>query len=655
MDVSEDENVIFLTSMMGNGDPEIARRVLRKHNGDVQKAATSILEGDTGAEDSWPADFEKLIEVPNSIANPSTPPPSKPERDKSVIDLTGDDENSELRRALEASLSPSAYGPSTSQLRPSERAPDPNWAMVPSNVEQPSGFSQDDQHLSRAIQESMRDTYNDQDKFTPLTVEQLARKDNRPVVIRPSQGPLVYAALLFQGLYYVPQVRRSIASWRPTLETPNAEFVLPLTSGEDPLMWTLVEIYTHMDLAAISELNMDSCFATLQLDPPAYSTTSPAELSYDLLQKLTLTIETSIHKEIASQTHKWPRLFHFRYGPADAQPDTSPFDQRQDMAIVKVDIRDDDQSANLASALSARMAHSEIPSKQQVIFEPSDVVTFQLVRHDTLPSYSRTPVLPKKPFQYPKHIYLDQYMKENVEISAAKWKEQKEIGEKIQGLTLHENSLKRHQNVDVLKSLRSALHYYEHVANKETSERAAMIVSQTQKLRKILTRIENELETIQTQKDSLKDQLSQIFEGPELRAHRYDLRVVLVHDGLYGRSHLYSYVNDNGTWWKTVDWAVTEVSEETVLTDQTGFHLGAGPYMLIYSRAVSEGDQGPLPWPETVVSEIERHNEIFLKSVESEAATQIIQVSIPSSTSASGFNTPLEAPITPGERMDVSN
>lgn len=33
-----------------------------------------------------------------------------------------------------------------------------------------------------------------------------------------------------------------------------------------------------------------------------------------------------------------------------------------------------------------------------------------------------------------------------------------------------------------------------------------------------------------------------------------------MHDGLYGRTHLYSYVNDNGTWWRTVDWAVTEAS-----------------------------------------------------------------------------------------------
>jgi hypothetical protein len=75
MDVGEEENVTFLMSMMGHGDPEIARRVLRKHNGDVQRAATSILEGDTGAEDPWPTDFGSLTtDVSISVAGPSTPP-----------------------------------------------------------------------------------------------------------------------------------------------------------------------------------------------------------------------------------------------------------------------------------------------------------------------------------------------------------------------------------------------------------------------------------------------------------------------------------------------------------------------------------------------------------------------------------------------------
>jgi hypothetical protein len=45
-------------------------------------------------------------------------------------------------------------------------------------------------------------------------------------------------------------------------------------------MWTLVENYTHMDLAVIGELNLDSCLAALQLNPPIYSTANPGELSY---------------------------------------------------------------------------------------------------------------------------------------------------------------------------------------------------------------------------------------------------------------------------------------------------------------------------------------------------------------------------------------
>ena len=89
-------------------------------------------------------------------------------------------------------------------------------------------------------------------------------------------------------------------------------------------MWTLVENYTHMDLAVIGELNLDACLATLQLDPPGYSTAIPGEHSYgrllltrlllrdidfltDFLQRLTLTIETSLHREVETETHKWQR------------------------------------------------------------------------------------------------------------------------------------------------------------------------------------------------------------------------------------------------------------------------------------------------------------------------------------------------------------
>jgi hypothetical protein len=41
-----------------------------------------------------------------------------------------------------------------------------------------------------------------------------------------------------------------------------------------------------------------------------------------------------------------------------------------------------------------------------------------------------------------------------------------------------------------------------------------------------------------------------------------------------------------------------KVTEEMVLTDPNGLHLGAGPYLLLYSRYLSqERIKLPMPWP----------------------------------------------------------
>jgi hypothetical protein len=40
---------------------------------------------------------------------------------------------------------------------PSERAPDPAWQMVPSNLNVDSNATQEDQHLKEAIQASLKD------------------------------------------------------------------------------------------------------------------------------------------------------------------------------------------------------------------------------------------------------------------------------------------------------------------------------------------------------------------------------------------------------------------------------------------------------------------------------------------------------------------
>ena len=91
-------------------------------------------------------------------------------------------------------------------------------------------MSHDDQSLSRAIEASL--TYNQTaDSYDELPLEERVRKGNwsvyvvlscltlpnncrSPVALRPTQSSHVYAALLLHALYFVPQVRHSVANFR---------------------------------------------------------------------------------------------------------------------------------------------------------------------------------------------------------------------------------------------------------------------------------------------------------------------------------------------------------------------------------------------------------------------------------------------------------
>ena len=114
----EQDNVQFLASMMGGDlDLEAARRVLRKHSGNVEKAADAILQGDRG-EDIW-------LSAQNTGNTLSQAPPAPTAR---VIGLTDDDD---MSRALQMSMETSS---NEVRFGPTDRAPDPAWQMVPSNV-----------------------------------------------------------------------------------------------------------------------------------------------------------------------------------------------------------------------------------------------------------------------------------------------------------------------------------------------------------------------------------------------------------------------------------------------------------------------------------------------------------------------------------------
>jgi hypothetical protein len=289
----EQESVDFLTTMMGDtvSDPsEVARRVLRKCDGDVNKAATAILEGDRG-EDRLASPGGK------TEVKPYSPPPSGPGKNSPVIDLTADEPNdSDLTRALKASLEPQ----NCTQFGPSERAPDPNWAVVPSNVPAGSSISQDDQAMDRAIHASLQSDFVEE-VIEEKTVEDLLRRDNRPIALRPTKTTLAYAALIIQGLFFVPQVRMGIARFRPSV---------PLGADQDThedALWSLAETYTNMEIALLAELDADPCLKAFEAREWTNHVDRPGHLSRAFYKKVTRIVETIFYQQFATSGGSGPR------------------------------------------------------------------------------------------------------------------------------------------------------------------------------------------------------------------------------------------------------------------------------------------------------------------------------------------------------------
>ncbi|PSR72130.1 hypothetical protein PHLCEN_2v11978 [Hermanssonia centrifuga] len=617
-----------IQEIMGCDDAK-ALTFLRKKGGNVEQAITAILEDPGDEPIAADVNDDIMSQLRDSAATVAVTSPTKSGQAPSppVIDLTAD-EDDEMSRALKASLED--QGPA---FGPSNRAPDPNWAVVPSNVEVHSELvSQDDQAISQAIEASLNYAA-DSDNYDEPPLEERIRKGDSPVALRPTQSKLTYAALILHALFFVPQVRETIARFRPLSGLYDEGGVMiahPPTSGPDFVLWSLLEIFVNMDFARMSELNVDEALNAFEASHWSTLIERPGDTSSEFYEKIARIIDEMLYTFIFSDhaSGSWQRLFHFRYDSSDAAPTAAgPLDKRRDIAVVKVDIRGTPDANDLLSCLCAEFFPARY-EHQQAIFEPSAVIAFQLL-HNTAEGKGE-----RQKFSYPTHLYLDQFMKENVRLARKKRSLQWQLYGEAEKLTQRKASLTRFNDRDALADLRSSLHYYENIAEPhDNEERGADIQSTASALRTIVTRIESELEAIDKTITSLRQQADTVFSCPELQRYKYDLRVVIVHDGVYGRSHLYSYVKQKGIWWKTLDSVVTAVPEETVMEDTVGLHLGAGPYFLIYSRSIPEEEEGaPSPWPESAKDIVKHNNQAFYELLAPEVRSNILDPNSPPTT-----------------------
>ncbi|KAK7683628.1 hypothetical protein QCA50_013466 [Cerrena zonata] len=127
----------------------------------------------------------------NKTTGPRTPPPSKPEKE-AIIDLTGEHDE-QLSQALQASLNES-----TPTFGPSNRAPDPNWAMVSSNTAiGPPAYDNQDDDMKRALEASLMTTGVAPDTYDELPLEQRVRNGEWFVLLHILIKPILHLMFFY--------------------------------------------------------------------------------------------------------------------------------------------------------------------------------------------------------------------------------------------------------------------------------------------------------------------------------------------------------------------------------------------------------------------------------------------------------------------------
>ena len=242
------------------------------------------------------------------------------------------------------------------------------------------------------------------------------------------------------------------------------------------MLWSLLELFVNMDLARMSELNVDKCMHAFGAAPWNMGVDRPGDISNGLsihfssraytdictsefYTKLALQFEHSLYMPLVEPDrfdwHRYViivsaacsfvfrhrsialRLFFFRYNYVDADPVPTPFDDRLDMCVVKVDARGTPGYNDLLSCLSSEL-FPERHLRSQAIFQPSEVVAFQLVR-------SHAPGVDREVFSFPPYLYLDQFLKENAELAGEKRRMQWELTAEIERLSQRRSDLTRHE------------------------------------------------------------------------------------------------------------------------------------------------------------------------------------------------------------------
>ncbi|PPQ79204.1 hypothetical protein CVT26_000555 [Gymnopilus dilepis] len=412
------------------------------------------------------------------------------------------------------------------------------------------------------------------------------------------------SGLVVHALYFVPQVREAVSKLRRV-----GQPLALVTSHLDHLVYELANFFA---LAHQPGFDRDSLFRQLASVIPdcGQSLDAVARLSKACYDSIVGYIE-QYRRTQQTGADDFSNTFSFSLGNVTFQKDESRarLQPLGECRLARLELRRCKSSRDLMSVITENMTETDgLVSSHNLIIDPSTIIPFCVNAGGdrTIAAGGGS----MSPFTYPRTIFLDRFLSRNFPLVDDRRVIKNDLLRQVQRLKADRVLLTESEGQDGLKTLETAIYYYDHVADhRNDPERTARLKATSDHLKEIVARIrilvdgdfrmsynfslpdqQVRVPGIDRQLSDLQAKLDTVYDCPELQAFQYDLRSVIVDTGVPGPNQLYLYAHDEaGRWWKTVSDDVDEVTEDTVLGDRAGCQ-GSGGYLLIYSRHIATED-----------------------------------------------------------------
>ncbi|EUC61380.1 ubiquitin carboxyl-terminal hydrolase [Rhizoctonia solani AG-3 Rhs1AP] len=606
MQESYAEQVEMLAALGTGATKDQIANLLKRHNGNMEIVASSLIDGNFGTPTVTVTEPEERGRTMTKAA-PALPPRRKHsspvDNSKAIVPFTGgkppqydEMEDDDMKKAL--ALSMEDQGPPPLEPVPEEYGPFQDVRKYDSrNLD-----SGTDHALRQALEASLNDGKNNlaADLYVERPAQERGREnDGRPVAFRSSDQNSLFVPPVFQALMALPQLRARLKQL-PSQFTPKGDEEI---KEKLELAWHDAQLTREMICHA-------ECTQQAYIDIKPWtgewtdttSTHSPMKTASQFLERLTRNLNLALPSPSAplflptidnlsnqAEVPKTPLAPHVEV--------TKPEIQLYYVIPLTMGVLPPENN-NLVDILEYNISNDEVGCVRETL---PDVLAFKL---------NRVSGGGTGKFGFPVRLWLDRWVMDKREFVVGKIKaREKEIEEQLKQMESESLKLKKCEGRDTLVDLRACIRHFELTATDGGDpKRRARNENTLHKLKSILKDIEDKLAEHATKTEELNTERSKLWDLPELQTIPYDLQAVVIHDGLLGRTHMFSYVRHNGKWWKVVDDDVTEASEETVLGDSSGVHLGSGAFITLYSKPTEEKE---LPWPRKVRMKSQKLDEEF--------------------------------------------